>query len=408
MPPNILHISTHDSGRHLGCYGIDSVRTPNIDRLAAEGVLLEQAFAVSPICSPSRATALSGLYPQRNGLMGLTHQGFSLHPDTRHAAELLREQGYQSVLFSFQHEHVIEAWERLGFEEYRCRESGESQYPFMFQPAPEVARDFAAFLEEREDSRPFYAQVGFNESHTPFWFGGAVPDREQGVQIPAYLVGDEDAERHIAGLQGALKQADDGVGLLVEALETQGLLEHTLIIFCTDHGIESQRDKWTLYDAGLETALILRGPGLPAGQRLNSLFSQVDLLPSMMGLCGLEFPNDLDGCDRSPELQSESPLPGPEEIYGIYYNGACRCVRSSSHKLIWNLGPEPYVTSPPVPLNGSGAKTARPVWELYDLATDPDEFNNLAGQADLAEVERDLKSKLRDWLQRMDDPCCLL
>jgi len=407
MPPNILHVSTHDSGRWFGCYGLETVHTPNIDGLASQGLVLEQAFAVCPICSPSRGAAMTGLYPQRNGLLGLTHQGFSLNPDVPHAAQLLRDRGYHSVLFSFQHETVMENWQHLGFEKYLSPENGERQYPFMFQSAPEVARTFDTFLAERNDDRPFYAQVGFNETHTPFWFGGAVPDREQGTHVPEYLVEDEDVRNHLAGLQGALKQADEGMGVLLEALRNHGLEENTLVIFTTDHGIECQRDKWTLYDPGLEIAFILRGPGIPQGVRHAGLFSNVDVLPTLMDLAGLSCPEDLDGVSqaerfRNPETETES-----DPIFGIYFNGACRCVRTQTHKLIWNLGPEPYVTDPPVSLSGAGPRHARPIWELYDLEQDPHEFHNRAGDPALAETETTLRTQLTHWLQSVQDPCCL-
>ncbi len=350
---------------------------------------------------------MTGLYPQRNGLLGLTHQGFSLNGNVQHAAQLLQEQGYQSVLFSFQHETVMERWRRLGFEEYLSPETGERQYPFMFQSAPKVARTFETFLKERKDSRPFYAQVGFNETHTPFWFGGAVPDREKGTHLPDYLVGDQDMQTHLAGLQGALKLADEGVGVLLEALNRYHLAETTLVVFTTDHGIECQRDKWTLYDPGMEIACILRGPGIPSGSRHSGLFSNVDFLPTLMDLAELPCPEQLDGQSHAPHFRNPETASLSDPIFGIYFNGACRCVRTQTHKLIWNLGPEPYVSDPPMLLSGDGPKHARPIWELYELQQDPNEFHNRAGDPELAEVETLLRTQLHAWLSRVQDPCCL-
>jgi arylsulfatase A-like enzyme len=405
MPPNILHISTHDSGRWFGCYGHPTVETPHIDQLAAEGTRLTNYFAVSPICSPSRGAAMTGLQPQRNGLLGLTHHGFSLNDNVRHAAELLADSGYQSVLFSFQHETVMENWRRLGFEDYLCPEIPDQPYPDMFHTAPEVAETFADFLNTRDISRPFYAQVGFNETHTPFDFGGAEPRRDRGVDMPAYLVNDEKAEAHLAALQGALKQADDGVGVLLDALDRVGLTDNTLVIFTTDHGIECNRDKWTLYDPGLEIACLFRGPGIPSGAELHDLKSNIDFLPTLLELVGLPVPQGLDGRSFAPRFRTPE---GPAEnlaILGTYYNGACRCIRTSRYKLIWNLGPEPYVADPPVRADGSSTpKHARPIRELYDLQADPDEFQNLAGQPELREVEETLAHDLHRELVRLRDP----
>ncbi|MCC5847497.1 MAG: sulfatase [Verrucomicrobia bacterium] len=404
--PNIVLISTHDSGKWFGCYGHLTVHTPHLDRLADEGVVLDAYFAVSPICSPSRGAAMTGLSPQRNGLLGLTHHGFRLHDDVPHAAALLRERGYESVLFSFQHEANESEWPRLGFERYETPQTGDPQYPFMFRSAPEVARGFAEFLENRSDDRPFYAQIGFNETHTPFWFGGATPDRGQGVDIPPYLQETPDAIHHFAGLQGAIRQADEGVGLLLEALDHQGLTEDTLVIFTTDHGIESRRDKWTLYDPGIEIAGIFRGPGIPQGKRLADLQSNLNFLPTLFDLAGVAPLADTDGESFASRLRKpDEPLSRETPFFGIYHNGACRCIRTQTHKLIWNLGPEPYVPPPPQRLDGSGPATARPLWELYDLQTDPQEFVNLAGSAELRETESTLRGQLLDWLRKVEDPC---
>lgn len=404
--PNIVHISTHDSGKWFGCYGHSTVHTPRVDRLASEGVTMENCFAVSPICSPSRGAAMTGLSPQRNGLLGLTHHGFRLHGHVAHAASLLRDRGYESVLFSFQHEANAEEWPRLGFERYEMPQTGDPQYPFMFHNAPEVARGFARFLETREDARPFYAQIGFNESHTPFWFGGATPDRADGVHIPPYLQETPDAFDHFAGLQGALLQADEGVGRVLDALDAHGLSDNTLVVFTTDHGVESRRDKWTLYDPGVEIACIFRGPGLPAGKRLLDLQSNLNFLPTLLELAGLPPLENADGASFASRLldSGDAPRRG-EPVFGVYHNGACRSVRTETHKLIWNLCPEPYATPVPQRLDGTGPGEARPVWELYDLQADPHEFCNLAGTDTTLELEVSLRETLLTWLRRMGDPC---
>ncbi len=404
--PHIVLISTHDSGKWFGCYGHASVHTPHVDRLAADGVVLDRYFAFRPICSPSRGAAMTGMPPQRNGLLGLTHHGFRMRDDVPHAAALLRDRGYESVLFSFQHEANADEWSRLGFERYEVRQNETLPYPDMFRPAPEVAQGFAEFLAQRNDDRPFYAQIGFNETHTPFGFGGASPDHSKGVDLPPYLQETTDAADHIAGLQGALRQADTGVGIILDALDAHGLTDDTLVIFTTDHGIESRRDKWTLYDPGIEIAGIVRGPGLPKGTRFDGLQSNLNFLPTLFELAGLEPLTESDGVSfaaslRDPEASAAEDAP----IFGTYYNGACRCIRTRTHKLIWNLGPEPYVTEPPQRLDGAGAKQPRPVWECYDLEADPNEFANLAGSESVREIEEQLRARLLAWLRQVGDPC---
>ncbi|MCD8482636.1 MAG: sulfatase-like hydrolase/transferase [Verrucomicrobia bacterium] len=110
--PDILLINTHDSGRYFGCYGVATVNSPHLDSLAATGVLFENMIAASPICSPSRGAMVTGRWPQRNGLLGLTHHGFRLNSNERHAAQIFRDSGYETVLFHFQHvaEKARMAW----------------------------------------------------------------------------------------------------------------------------------------------------------------------------------------------------------------------------------------------------------------------------------------------------------
>jgi N-sulfoglucosamine sulfohydrolase len=133
--PNIVQITCHDLGRHLGCYGIETVHTPTLDRLAAEGVRFAHSFCTSPGCSPSRAAMATGRYPHANGVMGLAHAhfGWELAPGERHIAGLLAEGGYHTVLFGLQ--HVTYHPEKLGFREI-----------FKDRPADGVAENIEQWL----------------------------------------------------------------------------------------------------------------------------------------------------------------------------------------------------------------------------------------------------------------------
>lgn len=405
--PNILHISTHDSGRFFGCYGIDTVRTPHIDQLAAEGVLAEQMHAVCPICSPSRGAAMTGLYPQRNGLIGLTHQGYSFNHDTVHLAQYMRTGGYETTLFSFQHEVPAEDWERLGFEHYACRETPGMPYPYMFRPAPEVAESFASWLEQRTDERPFYVQLGFNETHTPFHFGGAYPDTSKGVTVPPYIAQTQAGIDYFAHLQGSIQQVDKAVGILMEALEKNGLDANTIVIFTTDHGVEARRAKWTLYDPGTEIAFLARWPegGLSGGKRLQQLQSNIHFTPTLMDLCGLPIPENLDGRSKADWLRGtaeDPPLEAP--FFGIYHNGSSRCIRTDRYKLIRNFGKEIEKYEFPCRMEEPKVIGQADFVELYDLANDPNEIHNLANDNAHLATRRELDRRLHAWLERVDDP----
>jgi arylsulfatase A-like enzyme len=405
--PNVLHISTHDSGRFFGCYGIDTVTTPHIDALAAQGVLAERMHAVCPICSPSRGAAMTGLYPQRNGLIGLTHQGYAFNDDTIHLAQRLREGGYEATLFSFQHEVVPENWRRLGFEAYACPERHGMPYPYMFRPAPEVAAGFADWLGRRTDTRPFYVQLGFNETHTPFHFGGAYPDLSKGVTVPPYIADDAAGRAYFAHLQGAIRQVDDAVGILLQALRNNGLEENTIVVFTTDHGVEARRAKWTLYDPGTAIAFIARWPegGIGGGRRLRQLQSNIHFTPTLLELCGVPVPHDLDGRSQAAWLCGrEADRPFKEPFFGFYHNGSTRCIRTDRYKLIRNFGVEIQRYAYPARIGDERVIGPPEFVELYDLEADPEEIHNLAALADHRPVRDDLDRRLRQWLVDMGDP----
>ena len=251
--PNILVITTHDSGRHFGCYGVDAVHTPAIDALAGDGVLLTRWFAAVPICSASRVTMLTGRYPQSHGLMDLTGFGWAMNDDERHLSHILRDAGYATHLFGLQHE--VKDVERLGFEEVHAQPvAGRGR-----ADAISIAEQIAGFLGERQpDESPFYAQVGFFETHTPWT--DAEPDTSKGVYVPPHIVPDEAARGLMAQLQGVVRQVDDAVRTVVDALADTGLEDDTLLVFTTDHGIEISRSKWTVYDPGIEVAMVMRWP----------------------------------------------------------------------------------------------------------------------------------------------------
>ena len=406
MNPNILILCTHDSGRFFGCYGVETVSSTNIDRLASEGVLLDQFTAASPICSPSRGAMMTGTWPQENGLLGLTHHGFRFKTGVRHAADLFRKANYETTLFHFQHVAERQDWSALGYEQYLSPSRDEEflRYPDMAIPAPVLGHDVAKWLRGRESDRPFFAHVNFNETHTPFDFGGVDPDRCRGVTVPPWIRHDTEAEKHFSMLQGAVSSLDKGVGQIMEALDQAGLRDNTLVVFTTDHGLEGARDKWTVYESGIGIAGVVRFPaaGIGGGRRVATPLSNVDLLPTLLELAGLKVPEYLSGESFAPLLSGQPGGTKNRPVFSIYHNGGSRSVRVGDWKLIRNLLAEPYQEAAPVTLGGTGIRHPRLPAELYFLADDPSETNNLAERH--PNRVRELSSLLGEWMRATGDP----
>ena len=409
--PNILFMTCHDLGQHLSCYGRQTVHSPALDRLAGEGVLFEKSFCTAPQCSPSRAALHTGRHAHSNGMLGLAHRPFNwrLHDDEKHAAQWLREAGYETALWGVQHLTRTADVARLGYDHY------DADDPVA--PAPIIAAQAAAFLRDpRRQDRPFYLEVGFFEPHRPYDYGGAPPDDSHGVEVPPYLDDTPQARREFAALQGAIRRLDEGVGRILAALEETGLDAHTWVIFAADHGVAMPRAKCTLYDPGIATALLMRWPtgGVGGGTRHGTLISYVDVLPTLLEGLGLPVPANLHGRSFWPLLQGQPYRPNDrifaEKTYHTAYE-PMRGIRTAAHKLIVNLEVDTKVNVPDDIREGAIYPTMlprlvgqRPCLELYDLVNDPGETINLAGKPEYRAVERDLKAQLIDWMRATDDP----
>ncbi|HPU86308.1 MAG TPA: sulfatase [Candidatus Latescibacteria bacterium] len=398
--PSILQITTHDSGRHFGCYGHSTLHTPTIDALAADGVRLTRYFATVPICSASRATQLTGFYPQTHGLMDLCGYPFRwrIRDDVRHMSQLLKAAAYTTHLFGIQHEVVREELPRLEFNSIQ----GQG-----FPTAKAIAADVADFLRSRgKEPAPFYAQIGFFQTHTPFDHGGVEPDDEHGVEIPPYLADCESSRRAIAAFQGAIRHVDEAVSVIVEALHESGREDDTIVVFTTDHGIEMPRAKWFLYDPGIAIACIVRYPeaGVTGGGACDLLLSNVDYLPTILDLAAIPAPDGLHGKSFAASLRGECSEPLREAVFALYHKSQSRCVRTNRFSLIRHFDAPIDFAAVPVRFEEVLAKRGISQVELFDLETDPNQFENVADKLEHEDVRARLDTMLWEWMESVDDP----
>jgi arylsulfatase A-like enzyme len=401
--PNILVLTSHDTGRHIGPYGVKTVHTPALDALAADGVRFDQYFTTSPVCSPARGAMLTGRYPQSNGLMGLTHDpwDWTLNAGERHLSHILRDAGYHTALFGIQHE--TERGAELGFAE-RHLERGQGQR----HPAGEVAAAAAAFLTGEAAARaPFYTQVGFFETHRPFDYGGVELDDSLGVFVPPYLQANDAARAQLAHLQGAVRTLDNAVGAILAALDASGLAENTIVIYTTDHGIEFPRAKWFLYDAGIAVALLMRWPGggITGGRVCDWLLSNVDFVPTLLDLAGVPIPGNVEGRSFAAWFAGEAAPPPRDAVFAMFQgaNNESRCIRTRDAKLIRTFTPRRRHELP-IDIANVVQRVRCPTVELFDLARDPNEFTDVGGDPAYAAVRADLSARLWAWLEAVNDP----
>jgi len=424
--PNILLVHCHDLGQFLHCYGVKTVQTPNLDRLAEEGVRFSRSFCTNPGCSPSRASIFTGRWPHSNGVMGLCHGNFAwdLNPGERHMAQILHEAGYTTVSVGVIHE-TSSGFKRCGYERHIPQARAK--------PATDAAIGLLSEFRGRPE-KPFFLCVGFIEPHRlpyrePSWPGALPgdnsfpgpalqPDDTRGVDVPGYLKDTEGTRRELAGLQGAVRHVDAQVGRLLAALKESGLEANTLTIFTTDHGIAMPRSKCSLYEPGVQVALIVRLPsrkGWHGGAVHSEMISNVDYLPTILELAGAPVPGNVQGRSFAPLLDGKAYSPHREVFteltYHDYYDPR-RAIRTETHKLIVNFTTAPAFMDPSqcwrpqsdtiVPPNHAVAY--HPYVELFDLAKDPWEQRDVADRPECASIRADLLKRLQQHLVESQDP----
>ena len=401
--PNILYLHSHDTGRYVQPYG-HAVPTPSLQRLAEQGVLFRQCFCGGPTCSPSRAALLTGQCAHSSGMIGLAHRGFRLKDYGQHIVHTLRTVGHESTLIGFQHVAPHDEVERIGYDHVIGCGVGR-------KAVVEAAQEFLRGPHER----PFFASVGFVETHRPYPEPG--PDEDaRWCRPPVPLPDTPETRRDMAAFMAGARRLDTAMGSVLEALDESGLAESTLVVCTTDHGIAFPAMKCNLTDHGIGVMLIMRGPGgFEGGCVSDALVSHVDLYPTLCELVGAERPGWLQGRSLLPIVRGEAEEVNDAVFAEVTYHAAyqpMRCVRTKRWKYILRYDERARPNLPNC--DDSAGKSLwmehgwadRPVAreELYDLVFDPNEACNCAGDPDCAEALPAMRARLDRWMQETDDP----
>jgi N-sulfoglucosamine sulfohydrolase len=402
-PPNIVYLHSHDTGRHIQPYG-HQVPTPNIQRLADQGLLFRQAFSAAPVCSGSRAALLTGEYSHTNGMLGLAHRGYRLADYDHHLVHTLRTVGYTSVLIGEQ--HLSSDPHDIGYDKV-C----EIDSTHASQVAPAVGRVLREGVRQ-----PFFLSVGFFETHRDYFEPSSVRDALYSLP-PANLPDTPQTRRDMAAYKASARSLDQGVGAVLNALDEHDLAEDTLVILTTDHGLAFPGAKATLTDRGIGVLLIVRGPGGFHGGRVSdALVSQVDLYPTICDLAGVATPDWVQGRSLLPLVRREIDEVNDAVFAEITFHAAYepqRAVRTRRYKYIrrFDNGHDGPVLaniddSPSKDLLVAHGLADRrlPLEELYDLVFDPQEAANLAGDPAYEGVAAELRARLERWMEATDDP----
>lgn len=454
--PNILFIMGDDhTTQAISAYGgifAEYANTVHIDQLADEGMLFENVFTTNAICSPSRATILTGKYSHKNGvrILGQTFDGNQV---TSQSA--LQEAGYITAVFGKWHLRS----RPTGFDDYKVLPvQGRYQDPQFFVKGKDSLETFPGwstdvianmtidFLDNHQSDQPFFVMTHFKATHDPWDARPPYDTLWQSIDLPepANLY-DEYENRseaaHRTGLKlermnqstfphdrlenadwraqrGHIYQQyikaflqcgrvlDENVGRIIEYLKKEGLYDNTIIIYTADqghflgeHGFFSKR---FMYDEALRMPLIIRYPEwIPAGTRNDDIIINADYAPTMLDIAGLEMPDEMQGRSFLPNLKGETPDDWREAMYYHYWQhllhrevAAHIGIRTRDHKLIFYYG---------LPLGQTDYESTPPEWEMFDLAKDPAEMRNVYGEPAYAEPVETLKQTLKALQLQFDD-----
>jgi arylsulfatase A-like enzyme len=401
VPPNIVYLHSHDTGRYVQPYG-HQVPTPNIQRLADQGLLFRNAFCAAPSCSGSRACLLTGQWAHVNGMTGLAHRGWTLNDYEQHVVHTLRRAGYWSGLVGEQHLSIDP--EILGYD--RVMDVDTHHADTVAPAAIELLRD--------APPEPFFLSIGFFETHREFFEPSSVRDALYSLP-PANLPDTPATRRDMAAFKASARSLDQGVGAVLIALDELELAVRTIVVLTTDHGLPFPGAKATLTDRGIGVLLIVRGPGFYGGRVIDGLISQIDLYPTLCEVAGVAIPGFVQGRSMLPLVSGErreiNELIFAELTYHAAYEPQ-RAVRDGRYKYIRRYGDR----TRPVLANiddgpskslllelGLARRAVRPE-ALHDLAFDPGERDNVVDDPAYADVLATLRGRLDLWMRDTRDP----
>ncbi|HUT30386.1 MAG TPA: sulfatase-like hydrolase/transferase [Sedimentisphaerales bacterium] len=416
--PNILWIIAEDMSPHWSCCGETTIQTPNIDRLAGEGVLFRNAFVTCPVCSPSRSAMITGMYQTT---IGAHHHrsswpGSEIHlPEhIKLLPEYFKQHGYYTSnggpKTTVYHGDLVSADRKLG----------KTDYNFVWDQAVYDDNDW----KNRSGGQPFFAQIQLRGGK---YRAAPVPNPVDPakVKLPPYYPDHPVIRADWAQYLNSVIYLDAEVGKILQRLEDEGIADNTVVFLWTDHGISHARGKQFLYDEGIRVPLIIRGPGvLKGGTASDDLVSHIDIAATSLLLAGIAVPHymqgrPLFGRDYKPRDYIFAARDRCDETLDCI-----RCVRSMRYKYIRNFYPNrSHLQHNRYKDNKQIIKTirrlfaegkldlvqarmlapTRPAEELYDLANDPHEINNLAGLPAYEKVLNQMRSRLKKWIVETGD-----
>jgi N-sulfoglucosamine sulfohydrolase len=426
LPKNVLLLIADDLGLHTGAYGDKVAKTPNLDRLAGEGVRFTNAFCTTPSCSASRSVIHSGLHNHANGHYGHAHDfhNFSYLPFVKPCSALLKEAGYQTGVIGKMHVNPIDRFK------WDLDSQGANR---NVHGMADRARTFI----QASAGRPWFLQIGYGDPHRA---GDGFANRDYPgvkrtkfdpakVQVPSFLPDNAATRAEVAEYYEASNRCDQGVGMMLDLLKETGQVDNTLVIFISDNGMPFPNAKTNLYDAGARLPMIVRAPGQSARGLVNEGFiSWTDITPTILDWSGARSPEyPLHGRSFLPVLEQQNPAGWDQVFFShtfhevtMYY--PIRGMRTKQFKYLRNLFSElefPFASdlfdsktwqsirqigeTGMVGRRKASKYLHREPEELYDIQADPEELTNLTGRPEHRATIETMRAEVKRFRERTKD-----
>ncbi|SEN27671.1 Arylsulfatase A [bacterium A37T11] len=420
VQPNIVIIMADDlDSRQLSCYGGKNIQTTNIDRLARESLKFNQIIASEAMCVPTRASLFTGLYPAKNG----AYQNHKpVYKNLKSVVHYLTDLGYKVGLTG--KDHVTKP---------------TAVFPFQIVPGFEkncVSKTDDYFLDSiktfiNNNQSPYCLFVMSTNPHAPWTVGDPTEFDADKLILPAHWVDTELTRKQFTKYLAEVRRLDDQVGDVLRMLDESGQAENTIVIFLGEQGPQFPGGKWTLWDNGQKSSMLIRWPhNLAAGTETDAIVQYEDITPTLIDIAGGKPIDQLDGQSFLKVIAGQATK-HRDFAYGIHNNFPegppypIRSIRDSKFKLILNLQADSnyYIKYMMNPANENNAYTSwlskaqsdaknkfltdriakRPPIELYDLKKDPYELNNLSEKKEYHNTIENLKSLLGKWMVSQGD-----
>ena len=414
---NFLFILADDvTYNDLGCFGGKNVKTPNIDRLASEGIRFNRAYSAMSMCAPFRGELYTGLYPVRNGI-AWNHS--IAKPSTKSICHYLRQLKYRVGLVGKKHASPADVFD---FEKLKM---------------PLAGPDAAKFIT-RDTKEPFCLFVCSHNAHPPWRSGDVSKIDREGMSLPPVIHDNPITRKTFAAYLAEVEALDKEVGAILAMLRETGQADNTMVIFSSEQGWDFAFGKWTNWDIGVHSAMIARWPSrIKGGQETDALVQIADIVPTFIDAAGGDPADyDLDGVSFLDVLEGKSNR-HRRYVYGLHNNVPegdpypIRSIRDDEYHYIVNLNyKQPYhekhlmseklanrydlqwwqALKNAAENGDASAKKLyekyhnRPAEELYRVDEDPWEMNNLADKPQYAKIKKRLLTELHRWMDKQNDP----